>query len=845
MQIRQTLALLAMGLLIGACGSKSSHTNSTNDGGLDAAMDAATDDANAGSDADAGPSDGDVTDDGDITPDGGVPTCTPLTDQQLENFGYEPVRAHGAVGDGVHDDTAALQEAIDAANENRRVVYLHPGTYLVSDTLEFKQDVFNTHSNTGDARFGQVLLGSYCGQEKPTIRLADGTATETNEQTIAAEPFPVVLLWRLTTDSSPGPDDTNGGRDWNQVVRHVRIVLGNNPGAVAIRHAGAEGCSAQEVTIDARGGFAGLYNLNSSGGYTYNVEVIGGKYGIYQEEGRGGSTLVVGLKLSGQQETPIALGSYTPFGLVGFDIVADHGRIVSTISGSETNHTVQGKLRSTGHDCSGHLFLVDGRIEITGSGDHEILANTNRSVYLKNIYVKGRTNVLVNDATSGALKVSNSGAWTHVSEFSYSGPYQNLYGEPGNLIASHRSDDTYYNGTTQSPNEDMTVTDQQNPPADLMSRHLYQVGLCNVEASDNVFVTDYGADPNDDSDDTVAIQAAIDAAAASSNSVFLPASHANPNTGSLPHRYIISGTLHLGSHTKLCGVTRYSSILDASAWQPSTDSPVVDTPDDANASVRIADFRILIPTARGYQANGDDPIYAPHVFALLWRSGRHSIYRDVYVQRKWGDPGRIRCTLITGNGGGKWYGVTQHGGYLPRDMDPGPNENRPYEDNNGNLKMSPRARQMLILGTHEPLSFYPFHCQHMTQPKGALCEIRNASNVSIYGIKSEMGSIPEHMSVIVQSNPADLDPVWMFIKNSHDITLIGHEGMGQTGAGRGLIEITNSTAVTIAAMGRRGNGVTVGSAALPQDQWFFVKDDGQTGDQSLTAQGFLALYKNR
>ncbi len=837
------IALVISGSLAAACGSKGSAGNDSTDAALDAGADAASTDSAIDANEDGDVQDGDAQV-GDAGPDASVPTCTELSDDQLRQFGYEPAGAHGAVGDGVHDDTSAIQEAIIAANRHRRVVYLRPGTYLVSDTLEFKQDVFETRSNDGDARFGQVLLGSSCGDDPPTIRLADGTATETDEQTIAAEPFPVILMWRPRSDASPGPDDDNGGRNWNQVVRHVRIVLGNNPGAVGIRQAGAEGCAIQEVTIDARGGFAGLYNLNSSGGYTYDVEILGGKYGIYQQHSRGGSTLVVGLTLSGQEETPIALGGYTPFGLVGFDIKATHGHIISAITGPESAQVVPGKLKSSGHDSSGHVFLVDGRIEITGSGDREILANQDRSVYLKNIYLKGRINVLANEATAGKLKVSDPDTWTHVSEFSYSGPYSSLYGEPGHLIAGRKSDDTYYDGTTHAPSEDITVTDHQDPPQDLIGRHLYQEGLCNIEASDNVFVTDYGADPNDDADDTAAIQAAIDAAESSGGTVFLPASQADPNTGDLPHHYVISATLHLRNHTTLCGVTRYSSILDATAWRPDSDSPVMDTPDDADASVRIADFKIMIPSARGYQPNGDDPIYAPHVFALLWRAGRHSIERDVYAQRTWGDPGRIRVTVITGNGGGRWYGVTQYGGYPPPDVDPGPGEDRPFTDGNGNLKMSPRARQMLIEGTHEPLTFYPYHCQHMTQPRAALCEIRNSSNVTIYGIKEEMGSIPQRMSVIVESNPPDLVPVWMFIHNSSNISLIGHEGMGQSGSGRGLIEITDSMNVTIASMGRRGNGVVVSTAAIPQDQWYFVADSRSTGDRWITAQGFLALYKS-
>jgi len=827
---RRLALAYAFAVLVGACGDGSIDGPGGDGGASDAGSgdDGATDAAGAdGGSPDAGPST--------LDPAG----CTPLTDAELRDAGYEPVRAHGAVGDGITDDTAAIQAAIATANENRRVVYLHPGTYLVSDTLEFRQDVYETRNNDGVTRFGQMLLGSYCGTEKPTIRLADGTATETDEQTIAAEPFPILLLWRPTSASSPGPDDSNQGRDWNQVVRNVRLVLGDNPGAVGIRHDGAEGCSAQEVTIDATGGFAGFYMLNGSGGYTYNVEVIGGKYGIYQEKGHGGAVLVVGIKLSGQEHTPIALGGYTPFGLVGFEITHDDGRVISAISGSETNHTVDGKLRTSFHDSGGHVFLVDGRIEITG-GSNATLANTDRSVYLRDVYVKGRTDVLVNDATSGRLRVSDPAVWSHVGEFAYSGPYGSLYGEPGNLIAGASTDETYYDGALYATTTDITVTDQAEPPADLIARHTYRTALCNVEGAGVVWVTEHGADANDPADDTAAIQAAIDAAASGSNRVFLPAGHANAATGAMPNLYRISGTLSLGEHTRLCGVTRYSSVLDATAWAPAADSPVIETVDAAGADTAIADFKIQTPNVSGSQTAG----YDPHVYAIDWRAGRNSLYRDVYCQRQWGDPGDGRTTVIRGNGGGRWYGVTQHGGFLPPDVDPGPDEDRPFEDSNGDLVMSPDARQMLIDGTHEPLRFYPYHCQHMTQPGGALCEIRNASHVTIFGIKSEMGSVPEQMSVIVNSNPADLVPVWMFITNSSDIALIGHEGMPQTAAGRGVIEISGSSDITIASMGRRGNGIVVSSAALPQDQWYFAKEQTGTGANTITAQGFLSLFKS-
>ena len=137
--------------------------------------------------------------------DGGTPptpTCVELSDEELRAIGYEPVRAHGAVGDGVADDTDAIQAAIDEANRIRRSVYFHPGEYLVSRTLEVHQDIDGDRGTGSDTRYGMTLLGSYCG-ERPTLRLEDGTAPETDEATVSAEP--TRTGWSRSTEAPAGP----------------------------------------------------------------------------------------------------------------------------------------------------------------------------------------------------------------------------------------------------------------------------------------------------------------------------------------------------------------------------------------------------------------------------------------------------------------------------------------------------------------------------------------------------------------------------------------------------------------------------------------------------------------
>lgn len=66
---------------------------------------------------------------------GGVLPCARAAGDEARNEGMFPVTAFGAKGDGVSDDTAAIQKAVDAAAKLGGIVTLGAGKFLVAGNL--------------------------------------------------------------------------------------------------------------------------------------------------------------------------------------------------------------------------------------------------------------------------------------------------------------------------------------------------------------------------------------------------------------------------------------------------------------------------------------------------------------------------------------------------------------------------------------------------------------------------------------------------------------------------------------------------------------------------------------
>jgi hypothetical protein len=144
------------------------------------------------------------------------------------NAGVLNVQDYGAEGDGVTDDTAAINKAIaaDTPGTNTgdywgqvKIVYLPSGTYLISSPLI-------KNNAAGSATYGMVLVGQ--SQTTTTIKLAPGAAG-------FQDPSHPQGMIHPTSDASavwaPLPGDGNAA--YQNTIQDLTIDIGTgNAGAI-------------------------------------------------------------------------------------------------------------------------------------------------------------------------------------------------------------------------------------------------------------------------------------------------------------------------------------------------------------------------------------------------------------------------------------------------------------------------------------------------------------------------------------------------------------------------------------------------------------------------------------
>ncbi len=188
---------------------------------------------------------------------------------------------YGAKGDGVTDDTAAIQAALNDHPSADRVLYLPDGVYRVSDTLRWSR------SRAGNEEKRIILQGQ--STRHTIIRLADNTPAFSDPAK------PKAVVW---TGEKPAQRFRNG-------IRTLTIHTGSgNPGAIGVQYiANNQGSMRNVLIVDGGDGRIGLdlgYTSEQGPCLIKDVEVRGFDTGISCRHGVNSITLE-NILLSGQR----------------------------------------------------------------------------------------------------------------------------------------------------------------------------------------------------------------------------------------------------------------------------------------------------------------------------------------------------------------------------------------------------------------------------------------------------------------------------------------------------------------------------------------------------------------
>ena len=164
---------------------------------------------------------------------------------------YRNVKAFGALGDGVTDDTDAILAALTSGRKpvfttaTPAAVYFPPGIYIVSASLPIY--------------FYTFISGSPCAPS--VVKLADG------------KNFGGYVFDGDSGQGEWGDDDDSFYRG----ISHLTILAGTgNPGATGLHWAQSQGGYLRDLKIDmSTGGKAGIMGENGSGGFLDRVLLIG------------------------------------------------------------------------------------------------------------------------------------------------------------------------------------------------------------------------------------------------------------------------------------------------------------------------------------------------------------------------------------------------------------------------------------------------------------------------------------------------------------------------------------------------------------------------------------------
>ncbi|WP_437201388.1 sugar-binding protein [Planctomicrobium sp. SH664] len=706
-----------------------------------------------------------------------------ITSNAMYQQGYLDLyafRAHYGLTDSASPTTTqmtnnvnGLNTAIEDAMNADLITFLSQGTYLVNNTVI-------GHQPSGEMGGPSLVGPNGAGVgSRPVIRLADNTFTSAFTSTNNLQP-----VVRFYNDEKTG---VVGGADWgfDFQLRNITIDAGQgNTNALGLAMGSAQWSALENVNIiagDGPGGYAdayaGMMGFPGASQTLNNLEVTGGKYGIYiGNPTPSSSTLFTSTRLIDQETSAIYRNlSASVYTFVGLEIVKDSGPVITMNN-------------NTNFPSSTSMTLIDAKITVGGSPTSAIDNSAAESIYMRNVYVSGAANVIKSGSQAA---VAASGTWTRVNEYAYADPenHANEWTPSENLAVDGRARIYNSNGSTITELAEIVNVDTNvaAPPSYLLSQHLIPdlPDFRNSAAVINVRAAPYNAAGDGVTNDQAAIQQAINDAANPLSPNYNKAVYLPKGT------YLILSPITLQENTVFFGVANRETVLkapDSSAWTGTGSTPyMLTTVNSATATTYMADITFNAPARQTYNAAWgmdpmDDPNRIPWLELVRWQAGKDSVVANLAESGQWQSTtfvpsdtvlaaGVSQMILITGNGGGRWFGgpTTIVGGSVRNDY--------------AGLRVS---------GTSQALTFYGINIEHPPNPSltpqtDQDDEVRelaivNSSNVRVWNFKSE--SRGQTVVEVINS-----DNIWIEGVNGY--------GAGTTAA---LIEVRTDSSQVMATM---------------------------------------------
>jgi len=402
----------------------------------------------------------------------------------------------GVVGDGVHDDTVGIQTCINASFLSHSVLYFPANrSYLVSDSLTATQDVPGSDLdgiNIVPARFhAHIIVGGTAmrGETRPRLVLAAHSKGFQNDSFPAGcnpAGAPKHVL-KFTMPLSYGENE-----NMNQMLRGLDFELRKgNPGAVAVHFHGAQGCTIQDVNVEAGGSLAGFYGFVGAGGSFVNVAVNQGRFGVLVRdcESEAGAALASSI-FTNQTESGISWLGQSSMTIVGTTVRQGLLPLGPPI-----------QCHTNWDGGSGQLVLVDSFLECGGDGSG-VAVTTKYSFYAHNTYVKGCSSLL-----QGSPSLAN-GRWNNISDASFA-----INTDPRSLNIMEVA---YINGLRRpgwNIHQSKPLPYNMEPPiASAQQTHSWNASFPSLDDPRAVNAMDQcGAIGDGAADDTAALQSCLDA----------------------------------------------------------------------------------------------------------------------------------------------------------------------------------------------------------------------------------------------------------------------------------------------------------------------------------------------